>query len=204
VDALSVPRIHTQVFPWIGKKDYNLTTDMADEAINYMKELNAAAPCETVLSLLRARRQPLTAPTDKGVDRKIQGKFGHGLERNAHADFANPKRETRVIPANTQLTPWPNDLKNGTLLRRREEAFRASGGSVRAYRLIRITRLAGSFRPSRTWASWTTRSSSTSVVTTAPARRGHRTERSNQFTSYNGILDVPVAEQMKAYDAWGF
>ena len=29
-------RDHTQIFPWIGKPGYNLTTDMADEAINYM------------------------------------------------------------------------------------------------------------------------------------------------------------------------
>jgi arylsulfatase A-like enzyme len=25
----------------------------------------------------------------------------------------------------------------------------------------------------------------------------------NQYTAYNGILDLPVAEQLKAYDAWG-
>jgi arylsulfatase len=25
----------------------------------------------------------------------------------------------------------------------------------------------------------------------------------NQYTAYNGILDVPLAAQMKAYDAWG-
>ena len=29
--------ITTQIFPWIGKPGYNLTTDMADEAIKYMK-----------------------------------------------------------------------------------------------------------------------------------------------------------------------
>jgi arylsulfatase A-like enzyme len=37
-------RDHTQIFPWVGKKDYNLTTDLADEAIKYMSSLNAAAP----------------------------------------------------------------------------------------------------------------------------------------------------------------
>ena len=37
-------RDHTQIFPWIGKAGYNLTTDMADEAIKYLTELNAAAP----------------------------------------------------------------------------------------------------------------------------------------------------------------
>ena len=25
----------------------------------------------------------------------------------------------------------------------------------------------------------------------------------NQMTAYNGILSLPIAEQMKAYDAWG-
>jgi arylsulfatase A-like enzyme len=33
-------RDKTQVFPWIGRPGYNLTTDMADEAIS----LNNAAP----------------------------------------------------------------------------------------------------------------------------------------------------------------
>jgi len=37
-------RDHTQVFPWVGKKDYNLITDMAGDAIRYMNDLNAAAP----------------------------------------------------------------------------------------------------------------------------------------------------------------
>ncbi|HZZ15129.1 MAG TPA: sulfatase-like hydrolase/transferase, partial [Candidatus Sulfotelmatobacter sp.] len=35
---------HTPIFPWIGKPGYNLITDMADEAIKYLTELNAAAP----------------------------------------------------------------------------------------------------------------------------------------------------------------
>jgi hypothetical protein len=33
-----------QVFPWIGKPGYNLISDMADKAIDYMKGLKAAAP----------------------------------------------------------------------------------------------------------------------------------------------------------------
>ena len=35
---------HTQIFPWIGRKDYNLTTDMADEAVKYLHGMNAVAP----------------------------------------------------------------------------------------------------------------------------------------------------------------
>src|SRR2546423_1710333 len=42
-------RDHTQIFPWVGHPGYNLTTDMAGEAINYMKQLNAAAPAQPFL-----------------------------------------------------------------------------------------------------------------------------------------------------------
>jgi hypothetical protein len=33
----------TQIFPWVGKPGWNLTTAMADDAIDYLKQLNAAA-----------------------------------------------------------------------------------------------------------------------------------------------------------------
>ena len=34
----------TRIFPWVGKPGYNLTTDLANEAIDHMRRLNAAAP----------------------------------------------------------------------------------------------------------------------------------------------------------------
>lgn len=37
-------RDHSQVFPWENKPGYNFTTDMADDAIKYVKELDVAAP----------------------------------------------------------------------------------------------------------------------------------------------------------------
>src|SRR4051812_16026345 len=33
-------RDHTQIFPWVGKPGYNLTTDMADQAIEHLKQLD--------------------------------------------------------------------------------------------------------------------------------------------------------------------
>ena len=59
----------TPVFPWVGKPGYNLTTDMADDAIKYMRDLNAAAPDKPFFRLLRARWHPLAAPADQGMDR---------------------------------------------------------------------------------------------------------------------------------------
>src|SRR6188472_177591 len=37
-------RDHTQINPWVGRTEYNLTTDMADEAIKYLNQINASAP----------------------------------------------------------------------------------------------------------------------------------------------------------------
>ena len=58
----------TQVFPWIGKPGYNFTTDMADDAINHLRELNASAPDKPFFRLLRPWRQPFATSADAGMD----------------------------------------------------------------------------------------------------------------------------------------
>ena len=50
---------------------------------------------EAVLPLLRARRKPLAAPADEGVDREVQGQVRHGLERPARADLRQPEEAGR-------------------------------------------------------------------------------------------------------------
>src|SRR5499427_340824 len=63
-------RDHTQVFPWIGKPGYNLITDMADDAIRYIKDLDASAPDRPffvyyVPGATHAPHQPTKEWTDK-------------------------------------------------------------------------------------------------------------------------------------------
>ena len=128
----------TQIFPWVGKPGYNLTTDMADEAIEHMQQLNAAAPDKPffVYYVPGGTHAP-HQPTQEWID-KFKGKFDMGWNALREQIFANQKR-LGVIPANTQLTPWPDDLpKWDTLDRRREEALRPPGRSVR--RLCRLHR----------------------------------------------------------------
>src|SRR5882757_993678 len=98
-----------QIFPWIGKPGYNLTTDMADEAIKYMKELNASAPDKPffVYYVPGGSHSP-HQPTKEWSD-KFKGKFDTGWNALREQIFANQKR-LGVLPANTQLTPWPDDL----------------------------------------------------------------------------------------------
>jgi len=102
-------RDHTQIYPWQGKKDYNLITDMADEAINYMQELNAAAPEKPFfLYYVPGGTHAPHHPTPEWIA-KMKGKFDMGWNQLREQIFANQKR-LGVIPANTQLTPWPDSL----------------------------------------------------------------------------------------------
>ena len=91
-------RDHTAIFPWIGKPGYNLITDMADEAIKYMTELNAAAPEKPFfLYYVPGGTHAPHHPTPEWIE-KIERQVRHGLERNARADFRQPE-EARGHPA---------------------------------------------------------------------------------------------------------
>ena len=83
-------RDHTQIFPWIGKPGYNLTTDMADEAIKHMRTLNAAAPDKPffVYYVPGGSHSP-HQPTKEWIE-KFKGKFDMGW--NACASRSSPTR----------------------------------------------------------------------------------------------------------------
>ena len=104
-------RDHTQIFPWIGKPGYNLTTDMADEAIKYLKELNAAAPDKPFfLYYVPGGTHAPHHPTKEWVDKiSAMHLFDGGWNQLRETIFANQKR-LGVIPQDTQLTPWPDAL----------------------------------------------------------------------------------------------
>jgi arylsulfatase A-like enzyme len=121
-----------QVFPWVGKPGYNLTTDLADDAIKHMQELNASAPDKPffVYYVPGGTHSP-HQPTQEWID-KFKGKFDMGWNELREQIFANQKR-LGVIPANTQLTPWPDSLpkwdtlpaENKKLFAREAEVFAA-------------------------------------------------------------------------------
>ena len=100
-------RIIHQIFPWIGRKDYNLTTDMADEAIKYMRDAERLRAGQAILCLLCARRHAFAAPAKQEWIEKFKGKFDMGYEKMRDQIFANQKK-LGVIPPDTQLTPWPD------------------------------------------------------------------------------------------------
>jgi arylsulfatase A-like enzyme len=100
---------HTQIYPWVGKKNYNLITDMADEAIKYMTELNAATPEKPFfLYYVPGGTHAPHHPTPEWIA-KMKGKFDMGWNELRDQIFANQKK-LGVIPSNTELTPWPDLL----------------------------------------------------------------------------------------------
>jgi arylsulfatase A-like enzyme len=193
----------TQIFPWIGKPGYNLTTDLADEAIAHMKKLNASAPDKPffVYYVPGGTHSP-HQPTKEWIE-KFKGKFDMGWNALRDQIFANQKR-LGVVPANTQLTPWPDDLKKWDTLTADEKRLFARQAEVfaayAAYtdheigRVIQAVEDMGKL--DNTLIIYISGDNGTSA-------EGTTVGTPNQMTAYNGILDLPVAEQMKAYDAWG-
>jgi hypothetical protein len=124
-------RDHTQIFPWLDKPGYNLTTDMADEAIKYLNQLNAAAP-EKPFFLYYAPGGSHSPhhPTKEWVD-KFKGKFDMGWNAMRDQIFANQKR-LGVAPADAELTPWPDDLQKWETLSADEKKLFARQAEVYA------------------------------------------------------------------------
>ncbi len=192
-----------QVFPWIGKPGYNLTTDLADEAVKHIRELNASAPDKPffVYYVPGGTHSP-HQPTKEWID-KFKGKFDMGWNKLREQIFANQKR-LGVIPENTQLTPWPDELpkwdtlpaENKKLFAREAEVF-AAYAAYTDYEIGRVIQAVDDIgKLDNTLIIFISGDNGTSA-------EGTLLGTPNQMTAYNAILKVPVAEQMKAYDAWG-
>jgi arylsulfatase A-like enzyme len=196
-------RDHTQIYPWIGKPGYNLITDMADEAIDHVKQLNAAAP-ETpffVYYVPGGSHSPHN-PTKEWID-KFKGKFDTGWNAMREEIFANQKR-LGVIPANTQLTAWPDGLPKWETLTADEKKLFARQAEVfagyTAYTDHEIGRVIQAVEDMG-------KLDNTLIIYIAgdngTSPEGTLLGTPNQYTAYNGILKVPVEEQLQFYDKWG-
>ena len=83
----------TAIYPFQGNPGWNLETAMADEAIQYMKQLKEIAPGKPLLRLLRAGRHPCAASSDAGVDQEDQrhASVRRRLEQAARDDLRQPE-----------------------------------------------------------------------------------------------------------------
>jgi arylsulfatase A-like enzyme len=201
----------TPVFPWIGKPGYNLTTDLADDAIKYMSSLNAAAPDKPFfIYYVPGGTHSPHQPTKEWID-KFKGKFDMGYEKLREQIFANQKR-LGVIPADTQLTPWPDgqaayggaklprwdslSLLQKKLYSREAEVFAAYAAYTdhEIGRVIQEVQDEGKL--DNTLIIYISGDNGTSAEGTLEGTY-------NQMTAYNGILTLPIAAQLLHYTDWG-
>ena len=196
-------RDHTQISPWIGKPGYNLTTDMADEAIKHMRDLNAAAPEKPffVYYVPGGTHAP-HQPTREWIE-KFKGKFDMGWNTMREQIFANQKR-LGVIPADTRLTAWPDGLPKWESLSFVQKKLYARQAEVfAAYvaytdneigRVIQAVEDMGKL--DNTLIIYISGDNGTSA-------EGTLSGTPNVMTAYNGILSLPEVVQVLNYGAWG-
>jgi arylsulfatase A-like enzyme len=195
-------RNQTQISPWIGKPGYNLTTDMADEAIKYMSELNAAAPDKPFfLYYVPGGTHAPHQPTPKWID-KFKGKFDMGWNALREQIIANQKR-LGVIPPDSALTPWPDDLPKWEALSADERKMFARQAEVYAAyvaytdneigRVIQAVEDLGKL--------------DNTLIIYIEGDNGTSAEGSTIGTPFDMAaiqgINVPVAEQLRFYDIWG-
>ena len=101
----------TAIYPFEGNPGWNLTTAMADDAIQYMKELKAVAPDKPFLVYYvpggtHAPHHPTPEWIKKIGDMHL---FDEGWNKVRETIFANQKR-LGIMPPNAQLTAWPKEL----------------------------------------------------------------------------------------------
>ena len=197
-------RDHTAIYPWIGHPGYNLTTDMADEAIKYMKDLNAASPDKPfflyyVPGGTHAPHQPTPEWIKKISDMHL---FDKGWNNLREEIFANQKK-LGVIPPGTQLTAWPDSLpKWDTLNADEKKLFTRQADVFAAYvaytddeigRVIQTVEDMGKL--------------DNTLIIYISGDNGTSAEGSTIGTPFDmaaiQAINVPVEKQLKFYDVWG-
>ena len=199
----------TQIFPWQDQPGYNMITGMADDAIQHLKRLNAAAPDKPffVYYVPGGTHAP-HQPTKEWID-KFKGKFDMGWNEMREQIFANQKR-LGVIPANTTLTPWPDGQaeyagarlpKWETLSPIEKKLFARQAEVFAAYvaytdheigRVIQEVQDQGKL------------DNTIIIYISGDNGTAPKVPQSARPSTWPQLgIDVPVAEQMKFYEVWG-
>ena len=196
----------TAIYPYVGNPGWNLTTAQADEAIDWLNQLNQIDPakpffCYYVPGGTHAPHHPTPEWIKKIGDMHL---FDKGWNELRETIFANQKK-LGVIPQDAKLTPWPDDLlkKWDTLNADEKKMFIRQVEVYAAYlaytdneigRVIQAVQDMGKLDNTLIiYISGDNGSSAEGTLIGTP----------NEVAMFNGV-DVPVADQLKFfYDVWG-
>lgn len=198
----------TQIFPFDGAEPgtWNLVTEMADDAIDYIHRIHQIQPGKPIfVKYAPGATHAPHHPTKEWVDRiRALKLFDEGYEKVRERIFENQKR-LGVIPASTTLEPWPADLlkpwdqltdQERKLFIRQVEVFAAYA----AYSDHEIGRVIDAFeeigRLDDTLVIYINGDNGTSA-------EGGPLGTPNEVAFFNGLNQLPIDVQMKFYDVWG-
>ena len=195
----------TQIHPYDEDPNYNLVTAMADDAIDYMKTVDALNPDQPFFIYYApgATHAP-HHPTPEWIEKiSKMHLFDEGWHKLRETIFANQKK-LGVIPADAKLTPWPKDLIKewDQLSDLEKKLFIKQADVFAAYvaytdheigRVIQTVKDLGKL--DNTLIIYITGDNGTSS-------EGGPTGTPNEVAAVQGA-HLPVEAQMKYYDAWG-
>ena len=195
----------TAIYPYLGHEGkWNLTTAMADDAVQYMKMLNEVAPGKPffVYYVPGGVHAP-HHPTKEWIDKiSAMHLFDGGWDKLRETIFANQKR-LGVIPANAELTPWPKELQHWDQLSWDEKKLFIKQadvfGAYLAYTDYEIGRVIDEVQKEG-------KLDNTLIIyisgDNGASAEGSTNGTPNEFTTFNGVT-VPVKDQFLFYDFWG-
>lgn len=195
----------TAIYPYLDKPTWNLTTAMADDAIHWLNQLNDIDPSmpfflHYVPGGTHAPHHPTPEWIKKITDMHLFDKGWNALREQI---FKNQKK-LGVIPKDAKLTPWPDKLlrKWDSLSAEEKKLYIRQANVYAAYlaytdheigRVIQAVENLGKL--------------DNTLIIYISGDNGSSAEGSpngtpSEVLQFNGV-ELPVAEQMKWYDAWG-
>ena len=97
------------VEPYLGNPDYNFDYDMADQTIQWIRNLKAVAPDRPFFLYYAPGATHSPHHPKKEWIAKYKGKFGQGWDKVREETLARQKR-LGIVPANTLLTKRPEGI----------------------------------------------------------------------------------------------
>ena len=194
----------TAIYPYIGHPGWNLTTAMSDDAIHWLNQLNDINPSMPfflyyVPGGTHAPHQPTPEWIKKISDMHL---FDKGWNALRDQIFANQKR-LGVIPQDAKLTPWPDLLKRWDTLTGEEQKLYIRQANVYAAYLAYTDHEIGRVIQA---VEDMGKLDNTLIIyisgDNGASAEGSPNGTPSEFLQFNGI-ELPVAAQMKFYDAWG-
>ncbi|MEW6438073.1 MAG: arylsulfatase [Pseudomonadota bacterium] len=195
----------TAIYPYIGHPEWNLTTAMADDAIHWLNQLNDIDPSMPFFVFYapggtHAPHHPTQEWIKKISDLHL---FDKGWNALRDQIFANQKR-LGVIPQDAKLTPWPDKLlKNWDQTTDDEKKLYIRQADVYAAYLAYTDHEIGRVIQAIEDMG---KLNNTLIIyisgDNGASAEGGMDGTPSETLAFNGV-NLPVAAQLKFYDAWG-